>query len=56
LFFSEVPEATRERLVREVMRVDQVDWEAANLKVDEMDRVNDRFGLLLHVPHQSVLL
>eukprot|EP00667_Euglena_gracilis_P016871 EG_transcript_17692 len=52
LAYQEVPAATRERLTREIMRVDHVSWEAADQKVEEMDKANDRYAWLMHMPHQ----
>ncbi|GBG34915.1 Hypothetical Protein FCC1311_111382 [Hondaea fermentalgiana] len=43
--------ATRERLVREIMRVDQCDWVVARQKVSEMNDVNDKFIPFAQVPY-----
>merc|ERR1712137_577011 len=45
--------ARKERLVREVMRVDGVTWSAAREKVDgEINRTNDQFAYLVRLPYQ----
>eukprot|EP00667_Euglena_gracilis_P019662 EG_transcript_21120 len=51
LALLECPPATRERLVREVMAVDRVEWEAAEKKVRQMGKANDKFAFLVHLPH-----
>lgn len=44
--------ARRERLVREVMRVDNCDWESARIKVEEINQANDRKKLLAQFPYR----
>jgi len=51
LAFKEVGPAVEERLVREVMRADRVEWTAAMAIVEDIKRANDRLGLLVHLPH-----
>jgi hypothetical protein len=46
-----IDEATKERLVREVMRVDNISWPEATLKVQEMDAINDSKAWVMHLPH-----
>jgi len=43
--------ACRERLVREIMRVDQVDWPRARERVHEMNMENDRYAHLVQLPY-----
>mmetsp|Transcript_3325 Transcript_3325/g.7456 ORF Transcript_3325/g.7456 Transcript_3325/m.7456 type:complete len:259 (+) Transcript_3325:216-992(+) len=43
--------ATRERLVREIMRVDNCSWVAARDKVREMNETNDQFRFVAQVPY-----
>eukprot|EP01094_Clydonella_sp_ATCC50884_P020181 TRINITY_DN413_c1_g1_i2.p1 TRINITY_DN413_c1_g1~~TRINITY_DN413_c1_g1_i2.p1 ORF type:complete len:269 (-),score=80.61 TRINITY_DN413_c1_g1_i2:130-897(-) len=45
--------ARRERLVREIMRVDGVTWQDARAKVDgEINEANDHFAFLVRVPYK----
>mmetsp|Transcript_15768 Transcript_15768/g.24649 ORF Transcript_15768/g.24649 Transcript_15768/m.24649 type:complete len:212 (+) Transcript_15768:102-737(+) len=44
--------ACRERLVREIMRVDDIDWKDARDRVEEMNRENDRYGGVAKIPYQ----
>lgn len=44
--------ARRERLVREVMRIDNVDWETARIKVEEINRSNDSRKHLAQLPYR----
>jgi len=45
--------ARKERLVREIMRIDNVDWLTARVKVDtEINSQNDRFGFLVRLPYR----
>lgn len=44
--------ACRERLVREIMRVDQLEWEEALLKVEEMNKENDKGSWLVTFPYK----
>jgi len=53
---AEVGPAVEERLVREVMRADRVEWTAAMAIVEDIKRANDRLGLLVHLPHLCVCL
>mmetsp|Transcript_3192 Transcript_3192/g.3603 ORF Transcript_3192/g.3603 Transcript_3192/m.3603 type:complete len:257 (+) Transcript_3192:116-886(+) len=43
--------ARRERLVREIMMVDGVDWAPARQKANEMDKANDKGAWLVHLPY-----
>ena len=44
-------DAIRERLVREVMRVDQIEWREATVKVDEIAAANQSGSGLLKAPY-----
>lgn len=44
--------ARKERLLREIMRVDNVDWIKANAKHQEINVINDQRMWLLKVPYQ----
>jgi len=44
--------ACRERLVREIMRVDKKDWSHAMLVVEEMNRENDKGGWAVTFPYK----
>ena len=41
--------------MREVMRVDNISWPEATLKVQEMDAINDSKAWVMHLPHMYVL-
>ena len=51
----QVPGALKERLIREIMHVDQVDWDEANVKfaLMEQDCKNDT---LMYLPHKIGLV
>eukprot|EP00697_Spironema_sp_BW2_P004557 gnl/Spiro4/16185_TR8701_c0_g1_i1.p1 gnl/Spiro4/16185_TR8701_c0_g1~~gnl/Spiro4/16185_TR8701_c0_g1_i1.p1 ORF type:complete len:256 (-),score=65.79 gnl/Spiro4/16185_TR8701_c0_g1_i1:53-775(-) len=44
--------ARRERLRREIMRVDKCDWSTAHLKFQEINMANDKFAWLVRLPYQ----
>merc|ERR1712137_607421 len=49
--------ARKERLVRDVMRVDNISWSEARQKVDgEINRANDSFAWLVRTPSKLVYL
>jgi hypothetical protein len=48
--------ARRERLVREVMRQDNVDWVTARTKVEAINTENDKYGWVVKMPYQAGLL
>lgn len=47
--------AARERLVREVMRVDGLDWPSASRKVSEIEKENERSLGLATLPYKGVI-
>jgi hypothetical protein len=48
--------ARRERLVREVMRQDNVDWVTARTKVETINTENDKYGWVVKMPYQAGML
>jgi hypothetical protein len=47
--------ACRERLIREVMAVDQIEWDPANSKVEEIEASNRAFGISKFVGYAATV-
>lgn len=44
--------ARKERLVREIMRVDNIDWESARIKLETINQANDKRKHLAQLPYR----
>jgi hypothetical protein len=45
--------ARKERLIREIMRVDNLDWASAKIKIDtDINTINDQFAWLVTLPYK----
>eukprot|EP00924_Labyrinthula_sp_SR-Ha-C_P008135 maker-scaffold_11-snap-gene-4.42-mRNA-1 protein AED:0.05 eAED:0.05 QI:75/1/1/1/0.75/0.6/5/43/278 len=44
--------ARRERLIREIMRVDNVSWQDAHMKLEQINQFNDQWGWLTLFPYR----
>jgi hypothetical protein len=48
--------ANKERLIREIMQVDDVTWEEAHRRLDELDAYNERYYWGLTMPYRVAIM